>query len=664
MLRPLLVAVIGVAILSAGMWFGFGRRSSPTGAGTPTPDDGATSWYPRAPGEPNKLAGARTPFLQEASQQPVNWHEWGPEAFALASQLDRPILLDIGASWCAACDLMDMQSYSDPGVAAILNGHFIPVRVDRDARPDLDYRYQSMAQALGQPTGWPLTVVLTPDGLPYAGAGYLPAVGTNEEASLKDVLQSALAAYRDQRADVLARAQMVAAAAAESERELAKPGESTAGVEETIQAAIVGTFDSLNGGWGAGAKTASGPIVAYLLESYAASQDERRLALATQTLDAIANGSLFDHVMGGLFRMTADAHWREPLYEKLGYIQADGIANYARAYELTAEPRYREAASAIIEYVQTRFSDQPRGGFYASQAAHTGRGVDDYYSWTPAEAEAALTPEQASVLLPHFGIQNPPSRPLADNPERSVLHIARPARELAEEMGQPLSAVEGLIATGRQRMAESRDRQRAPELDRTLLTSWNGRMISAYVLAGRVLDRPVLTDFAVRTADRFLATVYQPGQPIGRGIAEGGNLSPPLLEDQVLFAQALLDLHEATGQERYLTAARDLFDTARKRFASPDAGGWLDVVAADDPVARLPLVCRPILDSTTASANAVAALVGLRLAQATGDLAYRRAAESILLAFAGSAENLGAMAPSYALAVLRASTRPAATSQP
>ncbi len=266
-LRWLLVAVLAVGVLSAGIWLAVGRGDTTRKAAAPVADDGSASWYGRATGAPNKLANAGTPFLRQASEQPVNWHEWGSEAFQLAARLNRPILLDIGAFWCSACDLMDLQSYSDPDIATLVNTSFIPIRVDRDLRPDLDYRYQAMAQALGQPTGWPLTLILTPDGLPYAGAGYLPPVAAGDEPSLKEVLEQALAAYRDQRSDVVARAQTVASSVVDAEKRLAKGGESLAEVEENIQAGIVATFDSINGGWGAGAKTAFGPIVAYVLAS-------------------------------------------------------------------------------------------------------------------------------------------------------------------------------------------------------------------------------------------------------------------------------------------------------------------------------------------------------------------------------------------------------------
>lgn len=294
----------------------------------------------------NKLAGAASPYLRGAATQPVAWYPWGEEAFGLARQLDRPILLDIGAIWCHWCHVMDEETYSNPEVARLINTSFIAVKVDRDERPDIDARYQRAVQALTGHGGWPLTVFLTPEGKVFYGGGTFFPDDRFGRPGFKRILPAVAQAYHAKRAAILDLADRVHEAVAAADAGALRSADLSPRLAAGIGQALVRSFDAAHGGFGQGAKfPAPGPI-ALAFRLYAEQGDAEMLRIATKTLDAMADGGIRDHVGGGFHRYATDPAWRIPHFEKPDYVNAQLLAAYLHAYQATGQVRYREGEGA------------------------------------------------------------------------------------------------------------------------------------------------------------------------------------------------------------------------------------------------------------------------------------------------------------------------------
>jgi len=611
--------------------------------------------YPRQAGEPNRLALSVSSYLKSAAEQPVSWIEWGPEAFDVARRLDRPIYLDIGAVWCHWCHVMDAESYENPAIARLINANFVPVKVDRDARPDIDARYQRAVQAISGQGGWPLTAFLTPAGKVFFGGTYFPADTVGGRVGLTELLPRVVQVYAAQREEVWSEAQRLHDQIAAVDARLTAPGAVTANLAASVAQGLRDDFDEENGGWGGGTtKFPNASAVDLALLRYADTGDDTWLTMATTTLDGMATGGVRDHIFGGLFRYSTDPGWRVPHFEKMSYVNAGALGNLARAYQATGKDLYMRAGLEIVDYMATTGSDSRRGGFYATQDADVSMDDDgSYYTWTLAEAEAVLTADEAALVIPHFGIAASPTRATRELPDRNVLFLAKTAEDLAAEQGRSVAEVEGLIAKGRARMADARSKSKAPFVDPTVYTNWNAMMISAYLAAAEAFDRPDLVAFATLTADRLLDVAYKPGRGMAHGFVDATALGWGLFEDQALMANALLDLYEATGDASYLATSRDLMDTAAASLWDDAGGGFFDIAPDDNALAVLSRATKDVTDAPTPAANPMAALALMRLAAATGEADYRDKAEATLGAFAGSVAGLGSSVATYGLALER-----------
>ncbi len=606
---------------------------------------------PRQPGEPNQLVGEDSPYLQSAARQPVDWYPFGPEAFQRAQQLDRPILLDIGAVWCHWCHVMDRESYENPEVARLINDMFVAVKVDRDARPDIDARYQQAVQALTGSGGWPLTAFLTPQGRVFFGGTYFPPESRLGRPGLQQLLPQVSAAYKDNRDRVLAAADSIAQRLAAYELASVQPGELTPAVVETIAKALREDLDPEYGGSKGAPKFPQGGAVLLALDRYVATGESEWLAVAERTLEGMARGGLRDYIHGGFYRYSTDRYWHIPHFEKMAYVQAELLSAYARAYQVTRKPRYREAAEEIVAYLTSTLSDQSRGGFYATQDADLSLDDDGtYYTWAVAEIQTALSPEEAQAFVATFGVVAKPERHPPATPDRNVLYVAKEVDAVAAEMEVPVQQVRAWIGSAREKLRAARRRQRAPFVDQTKFIDWNALLLSAYHDAYLAFGEESVREFGLRTTDFLLATAYRPGKGMYHAIVGGQPRTAGLLEDQVYMAYALLDMYEISGQQRYLTGARDLTDYALEHFWDAQKGGFFDVAHGEDYVDVLSRPRKEIQDAPLPGPNAMAALVLDRLAVLTGEERYRRRARETLQAFAGSVPALGTFAATYARA--------------
>src|ERR1700687_1358954 len=402
----------------------------------------------------NSLARASSAYLRSAMHQPIQWHEWGEEAFAAAQRDNRPMLLDIGAVWCHWCHVMDRESYDDPEIAAIVNQHFIAVKVDRDERPDIDSRYQAAVQAVSGQGGWPLTAFLTPDGKPFYGGTYFPPSDGYGRPSFRRVLLSIANAYAEKHGDVVEQAKMLESAIAQSESFAGRSGRVSAGVLAAIQESAFKMFDPEHGGFGQAPKFPHPSALDFLIERYARTNgaslrqkaeggrphidsastgDERLRDLIVTTLQHMAQGGVYDQLAGGFHRYSVDERWVVPHFEKMCYDNSELLKNYVHAYQATGEESFAEVARDIIRWMDEWLSDRERGGFYASQDADISMEDDgDYFTWTLEEARAVLTEEEAQVAALHYDINEVGE--MHHDPAKNVLYVRAPIDEIARRM--------------------------------------------------------------------------------------------------------------------------------------------------------------------------------------------------------------------------------------
>lgn len=593
----------------------------------------------------NNLANSPSAYLRSAADQPVHWQPWGDEAFALAALLDKPVYLDIGAIWCHWCHVMDRESYENPAIAALINEHFVPIKVDRDLRPDIDQRYQRAVAVLTGASGWPLTAFLTPAGEVVYGATYLPP------SQLLVLLPEVAAVYHSEPEKVAS----ATAALREHLRDNVFGG--VAGeVSETLVEAAVQTarerFDAEWGGFGEAPKFPQGNALELLLARHVATSDDSLLEMVTTTLDRMATGGIRDQLSGRFHRYSTDKYWRLPHFEIMLYDQAEILSNYLDAFALTGSELYRRVAMEQIAFLTRSFSFAA-GGFFANQDADTSLDDDgSYYTWSVDQLNRVVDADEAEVLRHHFDIRD--SGEMAVNGEQldqNVLWIAAEPAVIAPRVGKSLGAVEELLASGRTKLRAARQLRRAPQIDRSLYSDGNGMMVSSFLKAYATLGDEPARDFALRTLDFLLDNTRAADGSMYHAWLDGEARVAGLLDDQVMVARALLDAYATTGETRYLNSARALVAWALDHLWDTDAGGFFDAEPDPDAIGLLSTPRKPVQDAPSASGNGVGAQVLNRLYYLTQDDVYRQRAGETIAAFAGQMPAAGISAAALAIAV-------------
>jgi len=661
----------------------------------------------------NSLSRASSAYLRSAMHQPIQWHEWGPEAFAAARRDNKPMLLDIGAVWCHWCHVMDRESYDDAEIAAIVNQHFIAVKVDRDERPDIDSRYQAAVQAVSGQGGWPLTAFLTPDGKPFYGGTYFPPQDGYGRPSFRRVLLSIANAYAEKHGEVMDQAKMVESAIAQSESFAGKDGRISGGLIAAIQTSAFRMFDPQHGGFGQAPKFPHPSALDLLIERYARGTaaaggtelppyrnerdrmghpprtdpprtgDDELGNLITTTLEHMANGGVYDQLAGGFHRYSVDERWVVPHFEKMCYDNSELLKNYVHGYQATGLGFFADVARDIIRWVDEWLSDRDRGGFYASQDADINMDDDgDYFTWTLEEARAALTQDEAEVAALHYDINEVGE--MHHNPAKNVLYVRASVEEIAQRMKLKAEAVSELLASGKKKMYAARLRRPTPYIDKTVYVGWNSLCVSAYLEAAKVLDLADARRFALRSLDRVLGQAWkvlahengnekksagESPAPTQAGVrTPSGQLLhvvaysdpaaalrevPGLLEDYSFTALACLDAYEATADLSYFKFAREITDAMISRFYDATSGGFFDSepVAEGQSLGVLATRRKPLQDSPTPAGNPMAAIALTRMHHYTGDARYRDKAEQTLETFAGVVDQFGIFAATYGIAV-------------
>jgi len=611
-------------------------------------------------GPENALGKAASAYLRSARHQPIDWNEWGAAAFEKAKLENKPVLLDIGAVWCHWCHVMDRESYESPATAAIINEHFVAVKVDRDERPDVDTRYQAAVSAISGQGGWPLTVFLTPDGKPYFGGTYFPPDERYGRPSFQRVLLTMADAFANKRDEVEESAGSVLRAIEHNESFSGRGGELGEPLLGKLIESAVKQFDERNGGFGSQPKFPH-PGALDLLIDAASRGDSAAKHVATVTLEKMAAGGIYDQLAGGFHRYSVDERWIVPHFEKMAYDNSELLKNYAHAFQSFVEPEFARVARDILRWMDEWLSDRARGGFYASQDADDSLDDDgDYFTWTRDETAAVLTAEEFEIAAAFYDIQ--PVGDMHHNPAKNVLRRVTTVAEIAAAQKKEATVVAAVLESAKQKMYAARLQRKTPYVDKTVYTGWNGMCIAAYLQAGRALGLKEPVAFALKSLDRVLEEAWDPELGLAHVVAYGEGVAARriagVLEDYAFVANASLDAWEATGKFKYYVAAKGIGDAMLARFCDSEEGdamsrGFFDTERDPAAIGALSAQRKPLQDSPTPAGNAVAATLLLRLHDLTGHELYRARAVDTLETFAGVVEHFGLYAASYGLALRR-----------
>jgi uncharacterized protein YyaL (SSP411 family) len=619
----------------------------------------------------NALARASSSYLRSAMHQPVQWREFGEEAFAAARLANKPVLLDIGAVWCHWCHVMDRESYDDPEVAAIVNENYIAVKVDRDERPDIDSRYQLAVSALTGQGGWPLTAFLTPDGKPFFGGTYFPPSDSYGRPSFKRVLLSIATAYRDKNGDVMEQAQLVESAIARAET-FQGGGKISPSVLDAILESARKMFDEVNGGFGNAPKFPHPAALDLIMDQYVrggasnsagnSAKNEELRNIFVHTLEKMAHGGVYDQLAGGFHRYSVDERWIVPHFEKMCYDNSELLKNYVHAYQVTGDEFFANVARDIIRWMDEWLSDRSHGGFYASQDADYSMDDDgDYFTWTLKETKAVLTEDEVAVAALYYDIQE--IGDMHHDPAKNVLHISSSGGSSVEEIGRRLKIPEdraaALLSTAQKKMYAARLLRPTPYVDKTVYTGWNAMCISAYLEAAKVLDLAEARRFALRSLDRLLSEGWDAEHGIKHVLAYSDPKAAPreiagVLDDYAFTVIACLDAYEATVDLSYFRFAQSIANAMVANFFDSRNGGFFDTrIAKDETVLGILGTRRkPFQDSPTPAGNSAAAIALLRLHEYAGDKSFRDKVEQTLEVYSGVAGQHGIFAATYGLAVV------------
>jgi uncharacterized protein YyaL (SSP411 family) len=628
----------------------------------------------------NSLAQASSSYLRSAMHQPIQWHEWGDDAFGKAKRENKPILLDIGAVWCHWCHVMDRESYEDPETAQIINERFVAIKVDRDERPDIDSRYQGAVQAITGQGGWPLTGFLLPDGRPFYGGTYFPPHDMQGRPSFRRVLLAISDAFHEKNGDVTEQAQMVEGAIAHAESFTGKSGEFSPRVIQEIIESGLKMFDENNGGFGGAPKFPHASIVDLLIDQYVrlSGASLRRTAeggrshmdnavsytaelrnVFTVTLEKMARGGVYDQLAGGFHRYSVDERWIVPHFEKMSYDNSELLKNYVHAFQATGEEFFAEVARDIVRWVDSTLSDRERGGFYASQDADISLDDDgDYFTWTLEEAKVALNEEEFQAASLHYDINE--IGEMQHDPMRNVLYQRASIDELTTRMKLPPQRVREILQSAKKKMYTERLKRQTPYIDKTLYTNWNALFVSAYLKTASALNLEEAKHFALRSLDRILAEAWIPEFGLKHvvaysGVAAAKRDTEGFLDDYAYTANACLDAYESTAVLAYFREAQQITDKMIEKFYDNDSGGFLDSAPKPAAPGVLATPRKPFQDSPTPAGNPVAAIVLLRMHGYTGEDSYREKATRSLGLLAGTAGQYGLFAGTYGIAATYAS---------
>ncbi len=581
----------------------------------------------------------KSPYRLQHAHNPGDWLPWGPEAFEKARKEDKPIFLSIGYSTCHWCHVMERESFENEEIAAIMNKHFISIKVDREERPDVDRIYMAYVQATTGGGGWPMSVWLTPDLKPFVGGTYFPPENRYGRAGFPVLLERIAEAWRSERQKILESSEdVLAQLRKQAEVAPAKAGSGLVLDRAALESGFLifrRSFDSKLGGFGSEPKFPRPVTHNFLLRYHARTKSREALDMVLLTLREMAKGGMNDQLGGGFHRYSVDSRWFVPHFEKMLYDQAQLAISYLEAFQITRDPAYATVARRIFDYVLRDMLD-PDGGFYSAEDADSvidpakpkEKGEGAFYVFTRAEIGDP-------VFEYRYGVEkdgNVANDPHHEFTGKNILFEARSLEETARKFEKTEAEVRAAIAVTSARLMTMRSKRVRPHLDDKVLTAWNGLMISAFAKGGAILDEPHYAAAARRAADFILGKMYDPKTGILlRRYRQGEAAIPGFLDDYAFFSQGLLDLYEAQFDTRNLDAALSLTEKQIELFEDKASGAFFSSGADDS---SLVMRLKEDYDGAEPSGNSVALLNLLRLAQITDRKDLRETADRALAAFA------------------------------
>ncbi len=560
----------------------------------------------------NRLAAETSPYLLQHAENPVDWYPWGEEALGRARAEDLPILLSVGYSACHWCHVMERESFEDPDTAAFMNANFVCIKVDREERPDVDAIYMEAVQAFTGQGGWPMTVFLDPDGVPFYGGTYFPPDTSRGMPSFRMVMDGVLEAYRDKRDEIRERAATMVGRL-QALADIEPSGVPAEADLDRAMKTLLGHADPVNGGFGSAPKFPPASSLELVL-----SRERGNPGVGTEhverTLDAMLAGGIYDQLGGGFARYSVDSAWQVPHFEKMLYDNGLLARAYLHGYQVLGHARYRRACEETLDWL-LREMRGPEGGFYSAYDADSEGVEGKFYVWTPDEIRAVLG-DDADPVLAYYGVTE------AGNFEgKNILHLAD---------GAAATPPPGLDAA-RAALLAARAERVPPGLDDKRLCSWNALAIAALAEAGAVLGREDYLDAAATCADFVLGDMRDPETGhLLRTYKDGRAHLNAYLEDHAFMVEALLVLYESTFDPRWFAAARELAETTIERFGDPEKGGFFSTSADHESlIARR----KEVGDHPIPAGQSAAALGLLRLAALSGERAFADRALGVIALF-------------------------------
>ncbi len=621
----------------------------------------------------NRLAREASPYLLQHADNPVDWYPWSEEAFEKARREDRPIFLSVGYSTCHWCHVMEHESFENAEVAALLNAEFVPIKVDREERPDVDRVYMAYVQATTGAGGWPMSVWLTPNLEPFYGGTYFPPVSRWGRPGVVEILQELARVWKSDRLRVVgAAAQALERLRAFSQTSavggIAGPEMLAAGVDQ-LRAA----FDSHHGGFGGAPKFPRPSELLFLFREFARSGSDVARDMALDTLTAMALGGMRDHIGGGFHRYSVDAAWRVPHFEKMLYDQAQLALAYLEAAQVSGRAFYAEVAEDTLRYVQREMTS-PEGGFFSAEDADSvppdeanepasRKSEGAFYLWSDAEI-GALLGNDAEIFRLRFGIRaagNAPDDPHGEFRGRNLLYVERSIAEVSEKTGRSADDVQSALDRARLTLFEARAARPRPHLDDKLLTAWNGLMIAAFARGARVLSSGAeLGSRSSSHGDTHLETAIRAATFLKKTMVEessgrlfrryrGGQAAiNGYAEDYAFLIFGLLELFQTSADPKWLDWAVALQEDQNRLFWDDRGGGWFSTTTEDPSVL---LRVKEDYDGAEPSASSVSVMNVLTLAHLTGSEGYVEKAERTFARFGPQLGQLTRALPMLAAAL-------------
>ena len=567
----------------------------------------------------NRLANETSPYLLQHANNPVDWFPWGPEALERAKQENKPILLSIGYAACHWCHVMEHESFENETTAALMNERFVNIKVDREERPDLDGIYMQAVQAMTGHGGWPMTVFLTPDGVPYYGGTYFPPEDRHGMPSFRRILTAVSEAYRAKPDDVARTAASVREMYAASTEATRSAGPLSPEIFDRVYRALAERYDEANGGFEGAPKFPQTMSLDFLLRYWARRGTENALEMVKRSFKKMMYGGIYDQVGGGFARYTVDANWLVPHFEKMLYDNALLVRLGAHLWQATKDDDVRRVVEETIEWA-AREMRSPEGGFYSSLDADSEGHEGKFYVWSAEEFDQVLGGD-AAVARAYWGVTND-----GNFEGNNILSVVGDRRAIARQSGFSETQWMEVIERSRKRLFEARSKRVRPGCDDKVLASWNGFMVRGIAEAARAFESDEYRKLAVESAEFLFESMVKDGR-VFRSFKDGRARIAGFLEDYAALGLAFLSVYELTFDDRWLDRAHELGDSCVEWFWHDDTGAFYDTASDHETLITRP---RDITDNATPSGTSLATELLLRLAELLHDVDARRRATYVL----------------------------------